>query len=158
MRASFLVLLFPFLMITAVLAATDPFASLTPSDKALLKLQIERWIHDQVKHDWADLWEMQEQTPELKNELLLGNKDAPDMDRKQYEKAMRDTIGTGYPEIKAFTLTEVDKESDGFQVVGCARLQREEWKANTIQYIHLKIVDGKVRFGWPDGSGEACKP
>jgi hypothetical protein len=90
--------------------------------------------------------------------LLLGNKDAPDMDRKQYEKAMRDTIGTGYPEIKAFTLTEVDKESDGFQVVGCARLQREEWKATTIQYIHLKIVDGKVRFGWPDGSGEACKP
>jgi hypothetical protein len=71
--------------------------------------------------------------------------------------AMRGTIGVGYPEIKAFTLTEVDKETDGFQVVGCARLQREEWKATTIQYINVKLVNGKALFGWPDGSGEKCK-
>lgn len=138
-------------------AATEPFGALTPAEKALLKPQIERWIHDQTRHDWSDLWEIQDQTPELKNSLLLGHKDAPDMDRKQYVEAMRGTIGSGYPEMKAFTLTEVDKEADGFQVVGCAKLQREEWRATTIQYIHAKIVDGKVRFGWPDGSADECK-
>lgn len=138
-------------------AATEPFGSLTSAEKSLLKPQIERWIHDQVKHDWSDLWEIQDQTPELKNELLLGRKDAPDMDRNQYVEAMRNTIGTGYPEIKAFVLTEIDKQPDGFQVVGCAKLQRERWRATTVQYIHLKIVDGKARFGWPDGSADQCK-
>ena len=138
-------------------AAADPFGSLTLADKTLLKPQIERWIHDQVKHDWSDLWEIQDQTPELKNSLLLGLKDAPDMDRKQYVEAMRSTIGSGYPEIAGFTLTEVDKETDGFQIVGCARLKREEWRATTVQYIHVKVEKGTVLFGWPDGSGEQCK-
>jgi hypothetical protein len=79
------------------------------------------------------------------------------MDRKQYAEAMRGTIGTGYPEIRGFTVTEVDKESDGYQMVGCAKLQREGWRATTIQYIHVRVVDGKIRFGWPDGSAEECK-
>ena len=136
---------------------TDPFSSLNQAERALLQPQIERWIHDQVKHDWPDLWEIQDQTPALKNELLLGRKEAPDMDRRQYVEAMQETIGIGYPEIRAFTLTEVDKEADGFQVVGCAKLQREGWRATTVQYIHVKVVDGKVRFGWPDGSAEQCK-
>jgi hypothetical protein len=70
---------------------------------------------------------------------------------------MRSTIGIGYPEIKAFTLTEVDIEAGGFQIVGGARLQREEWKATHIQYVHAKLVNGKALLGWPDGSGEQCK-
>jgi hypothetical protein len=152
-----LVMLLALLVAAGVGAATDPFGSLAPAEKVLLKPQIERWIHDQVKHDWPDLWEIQSQTPELKNSLLLGRRDAPDMDRKQYVDAMRGTIGIGYPEIKAFTLTEVDKEADGFQVVGCARLQRGEWTATTIQYIHVKLVNGKALFGWSDGSAERCK-
>ena len=138
-------------------AATDPYQSLSPAETALLKPQIDRWIHDQLKHDWSDMWERQDQTPELKNELLLGRKDAPDMDRNQYVQAMRNTIGIGYPEIRAFTLTAVDKETGGFQVVGCARLQREEWRATTVQYIHVRIINGKVLFGLPDGGSEKCK-
>jgi hypothetical protein len=158
MRAMFnQVMLLGLFVAVGVAAAADPFGSLTPADKALLKPQIERWIHDQVKHDWSDFWEIQDQTPELKNSLLMGRKDAPDMDRKQYVEAMRSTIGSGYPEIKAFTLTEVDKETDGFQVVGCASLKREEWRATTIQYIHVRVENGKVLFGWPDGSAEQCK-
>ncbi|MGA8763096.1 MAG: hypothetical protein WB562_09550 [Candidatus Sulfotelmatobacter sp.] len=137
--------------------ATDPFGQLTSAEEALLKPQIERWIHDQMKHDWSDMWEIQDQTPELENELL-GRKDAPDMDRHEYVQAMRSTIGIGYPEIKAFRLTEVDKEADGFQVVGCAKLQREEWKKITEQYVRLKVVKGKVLFGLYEGSGEECKP
>ncbi len=138
-------------------AAPDPYQSLTPAEKALLKPQIERWIHDQIKHNWSDMWEIQDQTPALKNDLLLGRKDAPDMERNEYMQAMRDTIGSGYPEIRAFRLTEIDKEADGFQVVGCAKLQREEWKKITIQYVHVRVVNGKVLFGLYEGSGEECR-
>jgi hypothetical protein len=104
------------------------------------------------------MWEIQDQTPELKNELLLGNRDAPDMNRNEYVQAMQTTVGIGYPEIRAFKLTEVDKEDGGFQVVGCAKLQREEWKKITEQYVHLKVVNGKALFGLYEGSGVECKP
>jgi hypothetical protein len=145
------------LFATVSVAATDPYESLTPAERTLLKPQIERWIHDQIKHDWSDMWEIQDQTPPLKNELLLGHKDGPDMDRNQYAQAMRNTIGIGYPEIKGFKLTEIDREADGFQVVGCAKLQREEWRKTTIQYVHLRIVNKQVFFGLYEGSGEDCR-
>ncbi len=145
------------LFATVSVAATDPYESLTPAEKTLLKPQIERWIHDQIKHDWSDMWEIQDQTPALKNELLLGHKDTPDIDRNQYAQAMRNTIGIGYPEIKGFKLTEIDREADGFQVAGCARLQREEWKKITVQYVHLRVVNKQVFFGLYEGSGGDCQ-
>jgi hypothetical protein len=138
-------------------AALDPYESLAPAERALLEPQIERWIRDQTKHNWSDLWEIQDQTPALKNELLLGRRDAPDMERNEYVQAMKNTIGSGYPEIRAFHLTEVDKEADGFQVVGCAKLQREEWKKITVQYVHVKVVNARVLFGLYEGSGEECR-
>jgi hypothetical protein len=79
------------------------------------------------------------------------------MSRKEYVEAMRNTIGTGYPEIKAFALTEVDKEADGFQVVGCAKEQREQWHATRIEYIHIRVEHGRTLFDLPDSSGEECK-
>ena len=146
-------LLVPF----AAVCATDPYQALSPAEKAELQPQIERWIRDQLRHNWADLWEIQDQTPELKNELLLGQRNAPNLDRDRYVQAMKETVGVAYPEIKGFTLTEVDRESDGFQVVGCANLQREQWKQTSIQYIHVRVADGKVFFAWPDGSADECK-
>ena len=123
----------------------------------MLKPQIERWMHDQIKHDWADMWEIQDQTSELKNELLLGRRDAPDMDRSQYVQAMRETIGVGYPEIKAFTLREVRREDGGFWILGCGKLQRESWKQTSVTDVHARIAKGKVTFGLPGGTPEPCK-
>lgn len=138
-------------------AVSDPFSSLTQVEKTMLEPQIERWIHDQVKHDWADMWEIQDQTSELKNELLLGRRDAPDMDRQEYIQAMRDTIGTGYPEIRAFTLREIRREEGGFRILGCGKLQREDWKQTSVTDVHARIVEGKVKFGLPGGTPEPCK-
>src|SRR5271166_1144916 len=81
----------------------DPYNALSSEEKVLLKPAIERWTRDQIKHNWADLWEIQDQTSEVKNELLLGQRDAPDMNRARYVQAMRETMGTGFPEINAFS-------------------------------------------------------
>ena len=143
---------------TLVVAPTsDPYGSLAPEEKTLLRPQIQRWIRDQEKHDWADMWEIQDQTPELKNELLLGRRDAPDMDRSQYVQAMRATIGVGYPEIRAFTLREVRREDGGFWILGCGKQQREAWKQTSITDVHARIVKDKVVFGLPGGTPEPCK-
>jgi hypothetical protein len=136
---------------------SDPYASLSPVDKGLLKPAVERWVHDQVKHDWPDLWSLQDQTSELKNELLLGRRDAPDMSQKQYVEAMKATIGTGYPEIKAFTLREVRRDNGGFRISGCGKLQREAWKQTNITEVHVTLVNGKPMFGLPKGTPELCR-
>lgn len=148
---------FAFVFMLTTLSARDPYSSLSESEKRILKPQVERWIHDQLKHDWSDLWEIQDQTPELKNELLLGQKDAPDMDRNRYVQAMRATIGSGYPNIKAFTLTGIQHEDAGFRVVGCGRLQRENWKQTSVTNVHATITNSKVVFGLPDVTPDACK-
>jgi hypothetical protein len=145
-----------FAIVSAVLV-NDPFGSVTQEEKAVLKPQIERWVRDQLRHDWADLWEIQDQTSDLKNELLSGRRDASDMDRSQYVKAMRETIGIGYPEIKAFALTDVRRENGGFSILGCGKLQRESWKQTSITYVHVTIVKDKATFGLPGATPQPCK-
>jgi hypothetical protein len=145
------------LAVLMALPQSDPYASLNPEERALLKPQIERWIHDQTKHAWSDMWEIQDQTPELKNELLLGRRDAPDMDRAQYVQAMRETIGIGYPEITAFALRAVSKEKDSFSVEGCAAQRRESWKQTSMVQVDVKIVAGKAKFGLFSGTPDLCK-
>jgi hypothetical protein len=141
----------------AALRQSDPYAALNSEEGAMLKPQIERWIHDQTKHAWSDMWEIQDQTPELKNELLLGRRDAPDMDRAQYVQAMRETIGIGYPEITAFTLRGISKEKDSFSVEGCAAQRRESWKQTSMVQVDVRIVEGKVKFGLFSGTPDLCK-
>jgi hypothetical protein len=145
------------LAVLMALPQSDPYASLNPEERALLKPQIERWVHDQTKHAWSDMWEIQDQTPELRNELLLGRRDAPDMDRAQYVQAMRETIGIGYPEITAFALRAVSKEKDSFSVEGCAAQRRESWKQTSMVQVDVKIVAGKAKFGLFSGTPDLCK-
>jgi len=135
----------------------DPYGLLTPDEKKILQPQIERWAHDQAKHDWADMWEIQDQTSELKNELLLGRRDAPDMDRDQYVRAMLATVGFGYPEMKAFALREIRKEDAGFWILGCGKLQRETWRQTSITKVHVRMVDGRPKFGLPAATPESCR-
>jgi hypothetical protein len=137
--------------------AGDPYASLTPADRALLKPQVERWIRDEVHHDWSDMWEIQDQTPAFKNELILGRRNAPDLDREQYVQAMRETIGVGYPEIKAFTVREIRGEGGAFRMIGCGKLQREVWKQTSITEVKARIENGKVIFGLPELTPDVCK-
>jgi hypothetical protein len=70
---------------------------------------------------------------------------------------MRATIGIGYPEIKAFTSREIQKENGAFSIVGCGKLQREEWKQTSITDVHVRVVNGKTMFGLPEATPEPCK-
>ena len=79
------------------------------------------------------------------------------MDRSNYVQAMQETMGIGYPEIKAFTLHEIRREDGGFWVLGCGKLQREEWKQTSITDVHIRIVQGKPKFGLSGGTPELCK-
>ena len=79
------------------------------------------------------------------------------MDRDRYVQAMRGTVGSGFPEIKSFTLNDVQRESGGFRVKGCGKLQREDWKQTSVTNVHAKILRDKVLFGLPDFTADPCK-
>ena len=51
-------------------AANDPYRALTTDQRVMLLPVIERYVREQIKQDWGDLWEIQDQTSDLKNELL----------------------------------------------------------------------------------------
>ncbi|MFP5275672.1 MAG: hypothetical protein ACLGPM_01040 [Acidobacteriota bacterium] len=144
-------------LIASAATGSDPYANLRPEERAILQPAIDRWIHDQVKHDWKDLWEIQDQTSDLKNELLLGQRDAPDLNRQQYVEAMNETMGSGYWTIQSFSLREIRREKDGYWVLGCGKVKREEWHQISITDVHIRVVDGKPKFGLPGGTPDSCK-
>jgi hypothetical protein len=128
-------------------AQTDPYVSLTANDKAILKPSIEMYIHDQLKQNWSDLWEIQDQTSDLKSELLLGNRTALDMTKEQFVGAMKEMISNGsYPVIREFELSSVRADNGNFVVIGCAKATRESWHQTGFVVFGAKIVDGKPKF------------
>lgn len=144
-------------VLAAVAAAqSDPYASLTLEQKAVLKPAIERYVRDQEKQDWKDLWEIQDQTSDLKNELLLGHRDAPDMTKEEYVSAMRSTIGTGYPRLRAFELREVRSDKGNFIMIGCGKATREAWHQTGNVIAGIRIVDGKPKIDIWSMSSDSC--
>jgi hypothetical protein len=137
-------------------ATTDPYSTLAPEQKALLKPVVERYVRDQIKQDWADLWEIQDQTSDLKNELLLGHRDAPDLSKGQFVSAMREIIGTGYPRLRSFELREVKVDKDNFIMIGCGYATREEWKQKGFVIAGIRIVEGKPKVDLWSMASDSC--
>jgi len=136
------------LLLSWPLQATEPnpYSALTPEQRSVLQPGIERYVSDQIKRNWKDLWEIQDQTREVKSELLL-DQHAPDMDRKQFVKAMGYTIETGgFPQLTKFELQEVRPDKGNFLVVGCGTATRESFHFHGVVIFGARIIAGKPVF------------
>jgi hypothetical protein len=141
----------------AAQTSPDPYASLSAEEKAVLKPGIERYVHDQLKQNWADLWEIQDQTSELKNELLLGNRTAPDLTKEQFVAGMKEMIGTGgYPIMREFELRTVKADKGNFVVIGCAKAIRESWHQTGFVVFGARIAEGKPKFDIWSVTSNSC--
>ena len=153
------ILLFALFLLPAAVASqtiSDPYAALTPEQVTTLKPVLERYINDQLYGKWSDLFEIQEQTGRLKNELLLGNRSAPDMTREQFVEAMKETIGTGYPRLRSFKIQTVRADKDQFIVIGCGNATRESWRQTSIVKVRIQIIDGKPKFDLWEMTPDKC--
>lgn len=137
-------------------AGSDPYSAITPAQRTILQPVIERYVRDQIKQDWGDLWEIQDQTSDLKNELLLGKRDAPDLTKHQFITAMRQTIGSGYPRLRSFNLREVKPDEGNFVMIGCGVATREEWKQQRFVIAGIRIVDGKALVDLFSMTSDSC--
>jgi hypothetical protein len=142
--------------VPSVSAGRDPYSTLTADQKVLMEPVVERYIRDQIKQDWADLWEIQDQTSDLKNELLLGRRDAPDLNKEQFVSTMRDTIGIGYPRLRSFELREVKPDTGNFILIGCGEATRESWKQTGFVIAGIRIVDGKPKVDLWSMTSDSC--
>lgn len=110
-----------------------------------------------VSTDMADLWEIQDQTSDMKNELLLGNRTAPDLSKDQFVAAMREVITTGgYPRMRDFELRVVRADKGNFIVSGCAKATRESWHGTGFVIFGVRIIDGKARFDIWSMTSDSC--
>ena len=141
----------------AAQTSPDPYASLSAKEKAVLKPGIERYVHDQFKQNWADLWEIQDQTSDLKNELLVGNRTAPDLTKEQFVTAMKEMIGSGgYPIMREFELRTVKVDNGNFIVIGCAKATRESWHQTGFVVFGARIAEGKPKFDIWSMTSNSC--
>ncbi len=140
-----------FLIFSAVIlvgaSKPDPFASVQPSDRALLEPAIKRFAQDEMKLNWSDLWEIDEQDLDTKRDFLLKD-DAPLVDRKEYIEYKQDALASGgVPVMTSFDLTSVVPDGNGFLVSGCSSAKRESFHFKGIIEVEAHIRQGKVTFG-----------
>jgi hypothetical protein len=159
-RAKFILVLTAICAISSFAApqtSADPYASLSAEQKAILKPGVERYVHDQLKQNWGDLWEIQDQTSDLKNSLLLGNRDAPDMTKDQFVRAMKYTIESGgRPRMRSFELRVLREDKGNLIVIGCAEATRESWHGTGFVIFGARIVDGKAKFDIWSMTSDSC--
>jgi hypothetical protein len=145
-----------FTITMAVAQTVDPYSSIAPEQRPVLQAGIERYLNDQINQNWKDLWEIQDQTSDLKNELLLGNRTAPDLSKEQFVAAMKETIGVGYPRLRAFALRTVKADKGNLIVVGCGKATRESWQQTGIVIFGARIVGTEPRFDLWSMTSEPC--
>jgi hypothetical protein len=144
------------IVVTASGQSIDPYSSITSEQKAIFQPGIQRYVKDQISQNWNDLWEIQDQTSDLKNEILEGNRAAPDLTRKDFIVAMKETVGTGLPRLRQFTLEVVRPDKDAFIVIGCGKATRESWHQTGTVIFAARIEDGKPKFDIWGMTSDSC--
>lgn len=125
----------------------DPFVSVRPSDRALLEPAIRRFAQDEMKLNWSDFWEIDEQDVATKRDFGLKD-DASLVDRQDYIEHKEDALASGgVPVMTSFDLTSVVPDGDGFVVNGCSSAKRESFHFKGIIEVEAHVRQGKVTFG-----------
>lgn len=125
----------------------EPFSNLTPQERAIVEPAIRRYTNDEIKHDWSDLWTLDEQDIDTKRDFMLKDDAAP-VPQKRYVELKQDAIASGgVPLMTSFKLLSVLRRGDEFLVSGCSAAVRESYHFKGIVEVTAHIHDGKASFG-----------
>jgi hypothetical protein len=126
----------------------DPYASLGPEEKGILKPAVERYVRDQANQNWADLWEIYDQIPdiEFKRDTRRPD-DAPPLEREQFAKAWQELISSGsIPYLTKLQVIEVHSTAKGFIVRGCGEAKRESFHFKGLLDIEVHLDNEKPKL------------
>jgi hypothetical protein len=136
--------------------AKNPYATLSPQEQAILQPAVQRYLSDQIKHNWSDLWEIQDETRDLRHELLVSD-NAPPLTKEQFIAGMKGTMGSGFPELQKFELQSVTKDGDHFLATGCGTARREDIHIKGTTTFAIRIVDGSPKLDLFGFISDTCR-
>jgi hypothetical protein len=128
-------------------AKTDPLAPIPEPDHTALAQGIQRYAKDEIKQNWADLYQITIQDFAMKRDLGVKD-DAPDVSQSRFDEGMKNAIeGGGTPVLQSFQLTSVTPSKDGYEIRACAKGQRESFHYKGIIQLHAVVSAGIAKFG-----------
>jgi hypothetical protein len=137
-------LLLPFLLA----AKGDLYQQVAPADRQPLKEGLDRYVQDEIKHNWSDLFEIK-----IPGYAIVADYDdlsakAPVLSKQDFADVMNEQISNGSrPFMQSFRLVSITPVKGGYEVRGCSKAQRESFHFKGILVFTAYVSDGKVRFG-----------
>jgi len=136
--------LLPFLLA----AKGDLYQPVAPADRQLLKEGLDRYVQDQIKRNWSDLFEIKipGYAIETNYDDLSGN--APVLSKHEFIEKMYQLTSNGTePYMQSFDLVSITPVKGGYEVHGCSKAQRESFHFKGILTFTAYVSDGQVHFG-----------
>lgn len=151
----------PLFLLPFLLAAKgDLYLRVAPADRQLLKDGIDRYVRDQIKRDWSDLFEIK-----IPGFAIVADYDdlsdkAPVLSKSEFVDVMNEQVSNGSrPFMQSFNLKSITPVKGGYEVRGCSKAQRESFHFKGILTFAAYISDGRVRFGgwrYVDSMPQSC--
>jgi hypothetical protein len=152
----------PLILLPLLLAAKgDLYQQVAPADRQSLKEGLDRYVRDQIKRDWADLFEIK-----IPGYAIVADFDdlsgkAPVLSKQDFVDVMNEQIGNGSrPFVQSFSLASITPMKGGYEVRGCSKAQRESFHFKGILTFNAYVSHGQVRFGgwhYVDSMPQSCR-
>jgi hypothetical protein len=139
----------PLILLPLLLAAKgDMYQQVAPVDRQPLKEGLDRYVRDQIKRDWADLFEIKIPGFAIDADYDDLSGKAPVLSKQGYVDVMDEQVSNGSrPYMRSFNLVSIIPVKGGYEVRGCSKAQRESFHFKGILKFTAYVSDGKVRFG-----------
>jgi hypothetical protein len=143
-RRTILLILLPFL----VAAKTDLYQQVALADRPLLKDGLDRYVRDQIKRNWSDLFEIKIPGYAIDTNYDDLSANAPALSKKAFADAMEERVSNGsLPFMQSFDLVSITPMNGGYEVRGCSKAQRESFHFKGIVKLNAYVSNGQVHFG-----------
>jgi hypothetical protein len=152
----------PLILLPLLLAAKgDIYKQVVPADRPLLRDGVDRYVRDQIKRDWTDLFEIK-----FPGFAIVADYDdlsgkAPVLSKQDFADVMNEQIYDGSrPFMRSFHLVSITPVKGGYEVRGCSKAQRESFHFKGILTFTAYVSNGQVRFGgwrYIDSMPQSCR-
>jgi hypothetical protein len=141
--------LFPIILLPLLLAAkADLYQQVAPADRQPLKDGLERYSRDQIKRNWADLYEIKASGYAIDTDYDDLSGKSPILSKKDFVDALNERVSNGsLPFMQSFDLVSIAPVKGGYEIRGCSKAQRESFHFKGVVRFMAYVSDGKLRFG-----------
>jgi hypothetical protein len=139
----------PLILLPLLLAAKgDLYKQVASADRQPLKEGLDRYVRDQIKRNWSDLFEIKIPGYAIVADFDDLSDKAPVLSKQDFVDVMNEQISNGSrPFMQSFSLASITPVKGGYEVRGCSKAQRESFHFKGILAFTAYVSDGKVRFG-----------